>query len=400
MPPVTRRCPLSSISSNIPYNALQSPKPLDCGGIKRAVCFNSPSKPPITVLNATPLAQVRNQVAWHISDSCQAQGSNQTCHVCAPFFKSAWSDESRICSQSLSSLITWLASPKLRDRLRALMMISDAGQLLQRPCLSDPACSGERRKLDNHNAQADAALRSFELGGGCGAMVALLRSGHEATERGALMGLALLCAAGSARFCALVCREGGLSASIVILKKPWGDKCTLNVLGLLLNCSSHDVTHSSFEEDACVALLQLCVPRSKEQTLLLTNYACSTLANLCGGSASTRKNFLNNPHILPRIFCLAKEGCSAAAIAVKNLCSGTECANVRISGSDLILLVQHLLPLSAESAEIVCSALQCYCLHSPLQPQQLSALVDLLPRAGNLCGSLLAALCNATLHRE
>jgi len=399
MPPVTRR-PLSSISANIQHNAPQSPKPLDCCAIKRS--FNSPSKSPIIVLNATPVAQVRNEVAWHISD-LQAQTSKLPCHAFAPIFKSAWS-ESPTSSQSLSALIPGLMSQNLRHRVRALMTICAAGQLLQRQSVSNLSCIEERRKVDDQNAQADATLRSFELDGGCAAIVALLQCGRETEECGALMALALLCAAGPARFCARVCQEGGLSKSILILKRPWGEKCSNNVLGLLLNCSSHNSCHSSFcEGNVCAVLLNFCVPQSKEKKFqLLTNYACSAFANLFGGSSSTR-NTIINPPCLDRIFLLAKQGCSAAALAVKNLCcssSSTDCANLHITGSDLLLLVQHLLPGFTDCAEIACSALQSYCLHSALQPQHLRALVDVLPRAGILSGSLLAILCNATLHRE
>jgi hypothetical protein len=81
-------------------------------------------------------------------------------------------------------------------------------------------------------------------------------------------------------------------------------------------------------------------------------------------------------------------------------CSSVECAALSITGNDLIQLIHHLLPLSADSAEMACSALQCYCLHSPLETQQVRSLVHFLPHSGMLMNSVLSAICNVTLHSE
>ena len=397
MPPATRRCPLSAISGNIVPS--HSPKPYDCLAVKRSAASNTPTKTNITVLNAKPATDASNEVSWLIGGTCPPETPRIRCH--SPIYKPSGSQK-QICSQSLSSLIPGLNDSKVRNRLRALKTVCDLGQLLQRS-IAELTSSEERRKVDDQNCQADAALRSFQLQGGCSVLVRLLDDGHKGVECGALMSLALLCAAGPASFCAQVCSDGGLCASVLTFKRPWGDKCLSNMMGLLLNCSSYAVCHSSFcEKDICDTLAYFC--RLDEHDLQLTNYACSCLANLCGGSSTTRKFLMSNYHdSLQRMIFLAKKGCSAAVLAVKNLCcccSSLECAALSITGNDLIQLVHHLLPLSADSAEMSCSALQCYCLHSPLETRQVRSLVDFLPHSGMLMNSVLSALCNVTLHSE
>jgi hypothetical protein len=403
MPPATKRYPLIAIASNIPHENVsqRSFKPHDCMVLKRCMANDPLSTLQITALNAKPMVQVGNGLDWTLNDSCRPQPSRHfgTAQILKPL-----GSEERICSQSLSSLIPALHDSKMRNRLRALQMICAIGRMVQCYDLEKSACCEERCKVDNHNLQADAALCSFELNGGCAAMIKLLNSGHEGLECGALMGLALLCTAGTTTLCARVCSEGGLTASI-LRKRPWGEKCTLSMLGLLLNCSSHKVCHSSFcDKEICFTLLSFLVPWQNEHDMKLANYACSAIANLCGGDSSIRNYLIfNYSHHLKSLFILAEKGCSPASLAIKNLCcccSSLECAKLKITGNDLIQLLHHLLPLSADTAEHAASALQCYCLHSPLQSEQLSLLVKMLPHAGNLRSLLLATICNATLHRE
>lgn len=396
MPPSTRRCPLSTISANVIHHPLHSPKPHDLLASKLSTRLNSPAKSPRTFLNAKPAAHVTNEVEWYICDSSNFLR-------CDPFLKPTGVSYSHLCSLSLSSLLPALHHPKLRNRLRALKMLCDVGQLIQSRCIPVSASPEERREVDHQNSQCDAALRSFELHGGCAALVKLLQDGNEGIECGALLGLALLCAAGRASFCARICSEGGLSASISALNRPWGKKCRTSVMGLLLNCSSHAICHASFcEKDICALLMSFLRIDEFSKELQLVNYACSAIANLFGGEATRNFLILNYSDSLKSMFLLASKCCSSAVLAIKNLCcccSRSECANLSITGNDLIELVYHLLPLSANSAEVASSALQCYCLHSPLHPQQMRSLVEFLPHAGALRSALLAALCNATVHR-
>ncbi len=408
MPPATKRYPLLSISTNVPQDSQHSPKPHECRILNRPIAIVSPFKSVITVLNAKPALSFKKELVWHVSDSSRPPSSPQSTSQ-NPAVSAV-----RICSQSLSSLIPGLQDAKVQNRLRALQKICSAGRILQFHSSTESECFEALGRVDDHISQAAAALHNFELHGGCAAIIELLKSEHEGICCGALMGLALLCAVAPATFCARVCSEGGLIASILTMKRPfpsstahtYNDKCILNLMGLLLNCSSHLICHPSFcEKEICVTLLHFCVPWQNEREMQLANYACSAVANLCGGDVSTRKYLILNysPH-LKRLLSLVEKGCSNASLAIKNLCcccSSLECERLTITGCNLIRLLLHLLPFSdVQNAENIASALQSYCLHSPLHPEQVQLLVKTLPRAGVLRSSLLAALCNSTLHRE
>jgi hypothetical protein len=205
--------------------------------------------------------------------------------------------------------------------------------------------------------------------------------------------------------CAQVCSDGGLSESVLVLDRPWGEKCVLSFLGLLLNCSAHSVCHPFFRNQGlCSVVFKFIRSNHKQQAEQVAKYACSVLANLFAGDCCTRQFLISHqPQVLSDVLARAGQCCASAALVLKNVCcccSSDECSYLSITGARLVSLVRCSLLHSTDCAEVAAAALQCFCVHSQLQPHQLRSLVDLLPSSGNIRGSLIAALANASLLGE